>query len=135
MARVYCAATEEEDLVARALHAVCPVGEDQRNVLEGQYGNPIVHLMRRVQNAKEIHRAWEIWEEAGIIDAIRPQVDDRTDGEGVLHFRIDKQRAFEGTLALAKDGDSIDVQARLKAYPAREEEIRRVVHELVAEVP
>lgn len=133
MARAYCHATEDEDRVVHALDAVCPDGEDQRDVLEGQFGNPIVRLVRRVADSKDVLRAWEIWEKAGLIDAIRPQVDARTDKEGILHLRIDKQRAFEGTLAPAKDEDCIDVRVKLKAYPAREEEIRRVVHALVAE--
>ncbi len=133
VARAYCAATEEEDRVVRALDAVCPTGEDQRDLLEGQHGNPIVHFTRRVENSKEILRAWEVWGGSGLIEAIRPQVDARTDEEGILHFRIDKQRAFEGILALAKDEDSIDVQVKLKAYPARKEEIRKVVRILVAE--
>lgn len=133
MARAYCAATEEEDRVVRALDTVCPAGENRRDVLEGQYGNPIVHLMRRIEDSKDIVHAWEIWEDAGLIDSIRPYVDSRTDEEGILHFRIDKQRAFEGTFALAKDEDFIDIQVKIKAYPAREEAIRRVVHDLVAE--
>lgn len=133
MARAYCHATEDEDRVVHALDSVCPAGEDQRDVLEGQFGNPIVRLVRRVDDSKDVLRAWEIWEKAGLIDAIRPQVDARTDKEGILHLRIDKQRAFEGTLAPAKDEDSIDVRVKLKAYPAREEEIRRVVRALVAE--
>jgi len=131
--RAYCHATEEEDRVARALEAVCPGGEDHREVLEGQHGNPIVHLARRLADAKAIRRTWALWDRAGILSAIRPDVDARTDADGVLHFRIDKQRAFEGRLELAKEEDSVDVQVKIEAYPARAEEIRRVARELLSE--
>ena len=132
-ARAYCHATEEEDRVACALDAVCPAGEDRREVLEGQHGNPIVHLARRLADAKAIRRTWALWDRAGILSAIRPDVDARTDADGVLHFRIDKQRAFEGRLELAKEEDSVDVQVKIEAYPARAEEIRRVARELLSE--
>ncbi len=131
--RAYCHATEEEDRVVHALDSVCPAGEDRREVLEGQHGNTIVHLVRHLPEAKAIRRAWQAWDRSGILSAIRPEVDSRIDDDGVLHFRVDKQRAFEGILELAKDEDAIDVQVKIVAYPARPEEIHRVARGLVAE--
>jgi RNA binding exosome subunit len=133
MARVYCHATEEEDRVVRALDVLCAGGAEVRDMLEGQHGNPIIHFVRRLEDGKEISAAWDRWREMGLVRAVRPDVDARLDDDGVVHFRVDKQRAYEGALALARDEDAIDVQVKLKAYPARADVIRRVARALVAE--
>ncbi len=133
-ARVYTHATEEEDRVIQALDSACPAGEDRRETTEGQYGNPILQMTRRLDNPKAVRTAWGRWEATGILTTLRSEVDARIDEEGILHFRIDKQRAYEGALALAGDADAIDVQVKLEAYPSRAEEIRRVAHALLAEV-
>jgi len=53
------------------------------------------------------------------------------DEEGILHFRLDKQAAFEERLALAKDADAIDVRLKLIAYPAKAEEAKRIARSIV----
>ncbi len=134
-ARVYGHATEDEERVMRALETACPGGVDRREVLEGQYGNPILQVARRLEDRGGIRKAWQAWRAAGLVAAVRPDLDARTDEEGVLHFRIDKQQACGGVLALAHDEDSIDIQVKLETYPTRPEEIRRVAAALVAEAP
>lgn len=134
LARAYVHATEEEDRVRQALDVVCPGGETRREVLEGQHGNPIVHLLRRVRDSQTISLTWAAWERAGVVAGLRDRLEDRIDDEGVLHFRAGKQPAYAGTVALAADseGDTVDVQVKLKAFPARPEEIRKTAHALVA---
>lgn len=133
LVRVYVHATEEEDRVRQALDVVCPGGETRREVLEGQHGNLITHLLRRVEDSGTIAATWAAWERSGIVAGLRDRLEERIDEDGILHFRAGKQEAFAGTAVLAADpeGDTLDVQVKLKAFPARPEEIRRTAHALV----
>ena len=132
LARTYCQATEEEARVVSALEASVSGGSGLRHAFDGQYGNAIVILERRLESSAEIRATWERWATAGLLGALQDQVDARVDDDAVIHFRIDKQKAFQGTLALGREGDTIDIQVKVKAYPARPEEIRRVARRLVA---
>ncbi len=134
LARTFCQATEDEPRVEAALAAVLPGGAVSKDRLTGQFGNPVVVLSRRLSSAEDLRAAWRRWEEAGILEGLRTDVDARIDEDGVLHFRLDKQEAAEGRIRLLRDGDAIDVQVKVKAYPAKAEEIRRVAHALFAEV-
>lgn len=130
-ARVHCHATEDEDRVRRALDQVVPDAPEERQVLQGQFGNPLVVLTRRVSGGAEIAAAWERWATAGLIESVRTSVDDRLDPDGVLHLRVDKQAAFGGILTPATGPDFIDLQAKLKAYPAKADVLRRVARQVV----
>lgn len=130
-ARAYVHATEEEDRVREALDRILPGAPEEREVLEGQFGNPLVVLSRRVSTATAITAVWDVWTLAGVVDRIREDVEDRLDSDGVLHLRLDKQAAFRGSLALAKGPDTVDLQVKLKAYPAKEIVLRQVAREIV----
>lgn len=132
-ARTFCQATEEEPRVVQALDVVVAAGETVRQTAEGDSGNPIMILTRRIEGTAGVRTVWARWSEAGLVDALRESVESRVDDEGILHLRIDKQKAFQGMLSLAAEADTIDVQVKLKAYPAKPEEIRRVARLLVAE--
>jgi len=133
-ARAYAHATEDEARVLRALDFALPGGPPTREVLRGHFGNPIVRLTRRHKERDAIRTAWSRWREAGIVPALSFEVEDRVDADGVLHFRLDKQRASLEALALAGDRDAIDVRVRLKAHPAKAELFLKVARELVSEV-
>ena len=130
-ARTYCHATEDELRVEDALAFVSPEGQANREVLEGHFGQTLVRLTRRIGERKAVRRLWERWSEAGLAKAIGSDVDARVDEDGVIHFRIDKQAAFEARLVLARDADAIDVRLKLIAYPARAEEARRIARSIV----
>lgn len=132
-ARVYCQATEEEDRVIRALDRALPGGRETRERLEGQFGNPVVSILRRLDSSTEIRTAWDRWLAAGLIRPLHTDLEGRVDEDGVLHFRVDKQVAFGGGLSPAHGADAIDIQVKLKAYPATRVEILRVARGLVAE--
>ncbi len=150
-ARTYCHSTEDEDRSTgrrspgsgtrsprtrgrRDLDQACPGENARRESLEGHFGNTILRLTRRIEGASAVRAAWSRWEEAGVVAALRAGVEGRVDEDGVLHFRLDKQAAFLGSLVLARDRDVIDVRVRILAHPAREETFRQVARELVAEV-
>ena len=134
-ARTYCHSTEDEARVAQAIDFACPGGELTREPLEGHFGNSLIRLTRRVDDAKSIRVTWERWNVAGLANAISRDVDARVDEEGVLHFRLAKQAAFQERFELAKDSDSIDVRLKLISYPAKPEQARRVARSIIPESP
>jgi RNA binding exosome subunit len=74
---------------------------------------------------------WDRWHAAGLPEDLSKEVDARVDDDGVLHFRLDKQAAFEERWELAKDPDTIDVRVKLVAYPAKPERARRVARAIL----
>ena len=115
------------------LGAVVAGGTASREDLVGQFGNPVVVLARLLEAAPDIRSTWRRWTGARLPEALQPDLDARLDDDGVLHFRLDKQRAAVGELVLLREGDAIDAQVKLRAYPAKPEEIRKVARGLVPE--
>ena len=132
-ARTHCHATEEEDRVERALAFAFPQGETKREILEGHFGNSLVRLSRRVETASAVRAVWAKWSAADLLSAIGKDLDARVDEEGILHFRIDKQAAFQEELRLAGDSDAIDVRLKLMAFPAKQEQARQVARQILSE--
>jgi len=130
-ARTYRHATEDEARVETALAFAAPGVESAREVLEGHFGNVLVRLTRHIDDGKSIREVWERWSAAGLPQALDSDVDARVDEDGVLHFRLDKQAAFQERLALAKDSDAIDVRLKMVAYPAKPEIARRVARSIL----
>ena len=129
--RALCHATEEEDRVRKAVEFVLPGADETRTIVEGQFGNPLVILSRRETNGSRIQRVWARFGEAGILSGMRADLGQRLDSDGVLHLRLDKQAAFEEVLGLSSGSDAIDLQVKLKAFPAKAVALRRVADELV----
>ena len=125
LARTHGHATEVEARVVQALDEACPGPAPERRRLEGPYGAPLIVLSRRLARKEAIAKAWGRWADAGIARALASTLDSRLDGDGVLHFRLDKQKAYQGILALADTADAVDVQVKLKAFPAKAEVIRK----------
>lgn len=130
-ARTYCHATEDETRLDKALAFMCPEGETVREVLEGHFGNTLVRLTRRIEDRQSIRGLWDRWSAAGLTESIGRDVDARVDEEGILHFRLDKQAAFQERLVLATDVDTIDVRLKLIAYPAKTEATRRAARSIL----
>jgi hypothetical protein len=130
-ARVHCHATEDEGRVRKALDGSCEAGSTKSERLEGHHGNPIVRLTRHVEDRAAVRATWDRWRGSGLLVAIRPDLTARVDDEGILHVRLDKQAAYAGTIALAKDTDAIDVRVRLRAFPATPEAFRTVARSLL----
>jgi len=133
MARVYCQATEEAERVVQALDTAIPGATETREKLEGEFGNPVLVITRRVDRSEGIRSVWDRWQAANVVQGLREGLESRIDEDGVLHFRIDKQAACAGGLTPARGADAIDIQVKLKAYPAKREEILKVARGLVAE--
>ncbi len=130
--RTYCQATEDEPGVEAALELAVPGAATTVHRLTGQYGNPVAILSRRLDSSEALRAAWARWLASGVVPALRPEIDARVDEDAVLHFRLDKQEAAQGRLVLLREGDAIDVQVKVKAYPATPAEIHRVARALVS---
>ncbi len=134
LARAYCQATEDETRVAEALKVAVSGGEAAQGRFTGQVGNPVLLLSRRLEHADDLRTTWARWAAAHLPEDLLRDLDGRLDDDGVLHFRLDKQEAAQGRLALHREGDAVDVQVKLKAYPAKPEEIHRVARALLEAV-
>src|SRR2546430_11287263 len=120
-ARTYRHATEDEARVETALAFAAPGVESAREVLEGHFGNVLVRLTRHIDDGKSIRAVWGRWSAAGLPQALDSDVDARGDEDGVLHFRLGKQAAFQARFGLTKHSAPTDLPLQMVAYPAKPE--------------
>ncbi|TLZ67497.1 MAG: exosome subunit, partial [Methanobacteriota archaeon] len=92
-------------------------------------GNPILMLRCRLQKDDAINSFWRRVKDAGLLERILKNLDERIDEDAVLHLRFDKQNAYNGSLALAKNDDVIAVRAKIAAHPAKKSVAVRVARE------
>ncbi len=132
--RAIAQATEVE---ARVLEAVAfASGTDEITIYkaEGHFGTPITIIEVELKKKSEIKRFIGLMSEAGILQALRDDSDARTDQDCAFHFRLDKQKAYLGELALAEAKDVIDVSMKIGVYPARRAEAARAVSEWLGQM-
>ena len=132
--RAYCHATEEETRVEGAMRCLSPWGVLQMKRSEGHHGNPIVLITCHLEDSGEIAKFWRRLKEAGAIPEIVETLQERIDDEGVLHLRFDKQKAFAGSIDLARLDDVVAVQAKVAAYPAKKSNAVKVAFRYLQEV-
>ncbi len=117
--RAFAYATEDEKRVVEALLTFLPEeAELERAESEGHYGDRIVVLSARVENADDVRHV--LSQVAGMeeIDAVYDELDDRVDDNCSFFLTFDKQAAFEGEV---RRGDGITLRAKVEAYPAKRE--------------
>ena len=130
--RTFCYATEDEKRVEAALRTYLP--EDypvERAESEGHYGDRIVVLSARVENADEIRHVLSQVASLSDIDAVRAELDDRVDENCSFFLTLDKQSAFRGDVVR---GDGITLRAKVEAYPAKRENAIANARELLDEL-
>lgn len=91
------------------------------NRAEGHFGNPITIFQARLSRNRDMAKFLLRLKEAGILEGLLCQLEERMDGDCSLHLRLDKQQAFLGGLAIATDKDVIDCRLKVAAYPANME--------------
>ncbi|WP_114575672.1 RNA-binding protein [Saliphagus sp. LR7] len=133
--RTFCYATEDEKRVESALRTLLPDGfEIERAESEGHYGDRILVLSARVENADGIRTVLARLAAIEEGDRLVSELDERVTENTELFFRVDKQAAFQGEVAI---GEGITVRAKVEAYPATKEaaveNAREVLEELEAE--
>ncbi|QZA87860.1 RNA-binding protein [Salinarchaeum sp. IM2453] len=127
--RAFCYATEDDKGVERALRRFLP--EDthiEQHESEGHYGDRILVFSARVENADEIRHVLSQLAEGDVLDTISTEIDDRVTDNTELFIRLDKQKAFNGEVAV---GEGITFRAKVEAYPAKREYALENVRELI----
>ncbi len=118
--------TEDREKVGEAIATLFPFEfEILVSKAKGHYGNPMEYLEVEITRSSEIKKFWKHF-----LDLLGDQkeellrsVEERIDGQNVLHIRIDKQKAYLGEVRLAECGDAIAVKVKLVTYPARKDAI------------
>ena len=130
--RAFCYATEDEKRVAEALRTYLPEEcELQRAESEGHYGDRIVVLSARVENADDVRHVLSQVASLSDIDDVRAELDDRVDDNCSFFLTLDKQAAFGGEV---RRGDGITLRAKVEAYPAKRENAVANARDLLAEL-
>lgn len=115
--RTFCYATEDEQRVKRALRTLVPEEHDiDRQESKGHYGDRILIFSTRVETADEMRYVLGQLDTGDVFGRIAAEIDDRVTENTELFIQLDKQAAFNGTVAL---GDGITVRAKIEAYPAK----------------
>jgi len=117
--RAFAYATEDEKRVAQALRSFLPEGTElERNESDGHYGDRIVVLSARVENADDIRHVLTRVAEVDDLEQVLDELDDRVDDNCSFFLTFDKQTAFEDVI---ERGDGITLRAKVEAYPAKRE--------------
>ncbi len=125
--------TEDREKVGEAIATLFPFEfEILVSRVKGHYGNPMEYLEVEIKRSGEIKKFWR-----NLLDLLGEQkellvesIEERIDGQNVLHIRIDKQKAYLGEVRLAEGGDAIAVKVKLVTYPAKREAIVEFAKEL-----
>ncbi|UCE81010.1 MAG: hypothetical protein JSV94_00805 [Methanobacteriota archaeon] len=128
--RALCHATEMRERVEQAV--LNAVGEVQLDVsrTQGHHGNEIFVIEARSKgsrHAKLLFERLNSSDKQEILDTI----DSRIDESCRLFIRLDKQKAFEEEVTLARDDDAIAIRIKVAAFPARKPIAIRNVTEFV----
>ncbi len=132
--RAFSYVTEDEQRVEDALRQFLPEEfELDRATSEGHYGDRILILSARVENAKGIRTVLETVgdladEEFARIEA---ELEERVTENCEFFLTLDKQAAYGGEIAL---GDGITLRGKVEAYPAKKEHALENVEETLSDV-
>ncbi len=126
--------TEDREKVGEAMATLFPFEfEIMVSEAKGHYGNPLLYLEVEISKKRQIKEFWNhLMELLGeqrrfLINLLEEKIDD----QGVLHIRIDKQKAYLGEVELTEGGDAIVVKTKIVTYPAKREKIIEVAKQLI----
>ena len=117
--RAFSYATEHEQRVTDALALFVP--EDvpiEHERTEGHHGDPITVFRATLESARHMRTVLEMIPGIPGFDRVLTDLEQRVDDETSFYLRFDKQRAFQGELAL---GDGVHLRGKIEAYPATRE--------------
>ncbi len=124
VASTFIHATEEEECVLAALRVVVPTEVPIKTQhTTGHFGNPILVLKARIEQAQAIRRTLDLISQKlskSELTRLKENAARYLDDDCNLFIRFDKQQAARGVLQLGRK-DPILVKLKLAAYPARRE--------------
>jgi len=134
--RTFCYPTEIRKTVRKSLVFIAcgEHGEDmpanvEERPLEGSFGDKIIIMEIKIDRARDIkefcRRAFPMLDVANI--------DTRIDNNLFLNLRFSKEKAAEGHMDFAHDGNIIFLKGKIKAYPASRENALNTITEAVRE--
>ena len=131
--RTICAATEGEEKVKKALSTF--IFENKTDIIntDGHFGNPISIFIATIRS-NDCNRFIELLRSKlpeQDLQRLKNEIYDRVDDDCVLHIRFDKQAAYGGSAQLATRGDTISIEIKLRAYPARREKAIAVAENML----
>ncbi|ADD04174.1 DUF54 family protein [Natrialba magadii ATCC 43099] len=130
--RTFCYATEDEKRVEEALRTFLPEEfELDRVESEGHYGDRILVLSARAENADDVRHVLSRLTDLESFDTLLDELDDRVTENTELFLSLDKQAAFEGTIRV---GDGIMLRAKVEAYPAKKEQALENAREVLEQL-
>jgi RNA binding exosome subunit len=132
--RAFCYVTEDDKRVEDALRLFLPEEfEIQRAESEGHYGDRILVLSARVENANGMRTVLDALGDLADEEFSRVvgELDERVNENCAFFLTLDKQAAFNGRVEL---GDGITLRGKVEAYPAKKESAVENVDELLSEL-
>ena len=127
--------TEDMEKVGEAIATLFPFEfEIEVTDATGHYGNPLKFLEVRLTKKREIEEFLKYFFSSLSRDDVRyllETLEERVDEEGVLHLRIDKQKAYLGEMRIVEGGDAVVVRIKIVTYPARREKIIEAARNLI----
>lgn len=118
--RTFCHATEDRERVLRALLTVSGEAPVSEVVAEGEHGNRVLILEATLGSRAASDAFWaRVLADAALREAFARECEARVDEACVLHFRFDKQAAYEGRLLPALGDDIVKLEAKGRVFPAK----------------
>lgn len=124
-------ATEDPDLVKRAIHTLLPEDTDiETEEAEGHHGNPVRLFKAKFDRADDIRNFFtELGDQR---TTILNQLDTRLDDNCNLWMRFDKEAALNGERRLTT-GEGLIARTKLAAFPAKRENAEKSARALLAD--
>ena len=120
--RAFCHPTEQEDRVRKAIETAAPGAPIRADPVESHFGPPLIVLTARIEDTEAKKAFGRSLKGVNGFERLIDTIRDRVDDDCVMHFRLDKQRAFSGELALVDHDDVLSVRAKVASFPAKRNE-------------
>lgn len=125
-------ATEDEDKVIEAVKNVTgmdfPPGFSV-NYAEGTHGNPIGIIYLSYRRSREVRYLINRFREKPYWKTVLKEAERRMDESQTVHFRLDKQAAYEGEERLWASGEAIKIKVKIVTYPSSRDQALRILRE------
>ncbi len=115
-------ATEDLDKVIDAMHALSGLPEEafaaatEVTDIESHHGSTVHLIEATIKNQRPIREVL-----ARLLvdpEALMPQVEARTDEDGIFYLRFDKQQALQGLVVPTRSEDAVQVRVKPEVHPA-----------------